>query len=195
MYQARILDKDRKLKAVLPGVRWHYTRRINEATEISIYIPRETIDEVITPDHALYGFFAPSQPFVVDGAPRRERENKARYAEIAAFVQIYKVMFSRPGQNRGPTQVVTVTHDREICGYHTPNKQVWEVGAMRILKIMDATGESRPGAGSSIVGSTVSVCSWHCDEKGTEASIIGEHRTMFSKQETKLKRWIGLGRC
>ena len=24
MYQAHILDKDRQLKAVLPGVRWHY---------------------------------------------------------------------------------------------------------------------------------------------------------------------------
>jgi len=56
LYQARILDKDRKLKAVLPGVRWHYTRRINEATSIEIYIPRETIDEHITPDHGTLWF-------------------------------------------------------------------------------------------------------------------------------------------
>lgn len=76
LYQARILDKDRQLKAVLPGVRWHYNRRINEATEISIYIPRETIDEVITQDHPLYGFFGAAQPVVVGGAPKRERDNK-----------------------------------------------------------------------------------------------------------------------
>ena len=90
MYQARILDKNRKLVAILPGVRWHYTRRINEATDVSIYIPRETIDEHITPDHALYGFFAPSQPFVVQGKPTRAKPNKTQYAEIASYIQIYK---------------------------------------------------------------------------------------------------------
>ena len=59
MYQVRILDKDRRLQAVLPGVRWHYTRRINEATDVSIYIPRETIDEHISQGRALYGFLGP----------------------------------------------------------------------------------------------------------------------------------------
>ena len=91
MYQARILDKDRQLKAILPGVRWHYTRRINEATDVSIYIPRETIDEVITQDHPLYGFFMPTQPVVVEPAPRRVREDKTKYAEIASYVQIWQV--------------------------------------------------------------------------------------------------------
>lgn len=90
LYQARILDKDRQLKAVLPGVRWHYNRRINEATAIEVYIPKETIDEVITQDHALYGFFAPSQPFVVQTKPQRVKPNKAQYAEIASYIQIYK---------------------------------------------------------------------------------------------------------
>ena len=89
MYQARILDKDRKLKAVLPGVRWHYTRRINEATSIEIHIPREVVDEHITQSHALYGFFAPSQPFAVQAKPKRAKPNKAQYAEIAAFVQVF----------------------------------------------------------------------------------------------------------
>lgn len=90
MYQARILDKDRKLKAVLPGVRWHYTRRINEATNIEIYIPKETIDEHITPNHVLYGFFAPNQPFVVQGKSAGTKPNKTKYAEIASYIQIYK---------------------------------------------------------------------------------------------------------
>ena len=111
MYQARILDKDRKLKAVLPGVRWHYNRRINEATDLSVSIPRETIDEHITPDHALYGFFAPSQPFVVQAKPTKAKPNKAQYAEIAAYVQIYKGdVLKASGKIVGRTlgQVVTV---------------------------------------------------------------------------------------
>ena len=111
LYQARILDKDRQLKAVLPGVRWHYTRRINEATSIEIYIPRETIDEHITPDHALYGFFMPTQPVVVEPTPRRVREDKTKYAEIASYVQIYKGdKLKASGKIVGRTldQVVTV---------------------------------------------------------------------------------------
>lgn len=111
MYQARILDKDRQLKAILPGVRWHYNRRINEATDVSIYIPRETIDEVIAQDHALYGFFAPSQPLVVQAKPKKAKPNKAQYAEIAAFIQIYKGdVLKASGKIVGRTlgQVVTV---------------------------------------------------------------------------------------
>ena len=111
MYQARILDKNRKLKAVLPGVRWHYTRRINEATSIEIYIPREVVDERITQSHVLYGFFAPAQPVIVEPAPRRVREDKTKYAEIASYVQIYKGdKLKASGKIVGRTlgQVVTV---------------------------------------------------------------------------------------
>jgi hypothetical protein len=111
LYQARILDKNRKLVAILPGVRWHYNRRINEATAIEVYIPRETIDEHITPDHALYGFFMPTQPVVVEPAPRRVREDKTKYAEIASYVQIHKGdKLKASGKIVGRTlgQVVTV---------------------------------------------------------------------------------------
>lgn len=111
MYQARILDKDRTLKAILPGVRWHYNRRINEATEVSVYIPRETIDEVVAPDHPLYGFFGAAQPVVVEGAPKRERGNKPAYAAIASYVQIYqgdKLKASGKIVGRTLGQVVTV---------------------------------------------------------------------------------------
>ena len=111
MQQARILDKNRQLKAILPGVRWHYARRINEATAIEISIPRETIDEHITQSHALYGFFAPSQPLAVQGKPARAKPNKAQYAEIASYVQIYKGdVLKASGKIVGRTlgQVVTV---------------------------------------------------------------------------------------
>ncbi len=111
MYQARILDKNRKLVAILPGVRWLYNRRINEATSVEVYIPREVVDKQITQDHELYGFFAPSQPFAVQGKPARAKPNKAQYAEIASFIQIYKGdVLKASGKIVGRTlgQVVTV---------------------------------------------------------------------------------------
>ena len=134
LYQARILDKDRQLKAVLPGVRWHYNRRINEATEISIYIPRETIDEVVAPDHPLYGFFGAAQPVVVEGAPKRERDNKPAYAAIASYVQIYqgdKLRASGKIVGRDLGQVVTVhamTEEILLEANLTPAQygKVWE---------------------------------------------------------------------
>src|SRR5690606_1800713 len=107
----RILDKNRNLKAILPGVRWHYTRRINEATSIEIHIPREVVDKQITQDHELYGFFAPSQPFAVQGKPARAKPNKTQYAEIASYIQIYKGdKLKASGKIVGRTlgQVVTV---------------------------------------------------------------------------------------
>src|SRR5690606_2725260 len=85
--------------------------RINEATDVSIYIPRETIDEVITQDHPLYGFFGAAQPVVVEGAPKRERDNKPAYAAIASYVQIYqgdKLRASGKIVGRDLGQVVTI---------------------------------------------------------------------------------------
>lgn len=126
LYQARILDRDRQIKAVLPGIRWHYNRRINEATEISIYIPRETIDEHIPQGHALYGFFAPSQPFVVQGKPARAKPNKAQYAEIAAYIQIYKgdtLKVTGKINSRTIGQIVTIqayTEEILLEGNQTP---------------------------------------------------------------------------
>jgi len=43
-YQVRILDRYRQVRAALPGIRWQYSRRINEATEINIYIPRAVVE-------------------------------------------------------------------------------------------------------------------------------------------------------
>ena len=134
MYQARILDKDRQLKAVLPGVRWHYTRRINQASEINIGIPREAIDEVVAPDHPLYGFFGAAQPVVVEGAPKRERGNKPAYAAIASYVQIYqgdKLRASGKIVGRDLGQVVTVhamTEEILLEANLTPAQygKVWE---------------------------------------------------------------------
>lgn len=134
LYQARILDKDRKLKAVLPGIRWHYTRRINEATSIEIYIPRETIDEHIPQGHPLYGFFAPGQPFVVQAKPTKAKPNKAQYAEIASYVQIYKGdKLKASGKIVGRTlgQIVTIqayTEEILLEGNLTPAQygKVWD---------------------------------------------------------------------
>lgn len=134
LYQARILDKNRQLKAILPGVRWSYTRRINTATGIEIHIPRETVDEQIPEGHALYGFFAPSQPFVVQAKPQRAKQNKAQYAEIAAYVQIYKGgTLKASGKITGRTlgQVVTVaamTEEVLLESSQTPAQygKVWD---------------------------------------------------------------------
>jgi parallel beta-helix repeat protein len=90
LYQARILDKDRTLKAILPGVRWHYNRRINEASDITIEIPQEVVDEHITYDDPLFGFLSATQPVMVDSAEVPPVDNKALYAQIAAYVQIYQ---------------------------------------------------------------------------------------------------------
>lgn len=68
-----ILDKERRVTAFLTGVAWSYTRRINEATEISLAIPRQVVDDNIPVGHDLEGFFS---------------DGKAKHAEIAAFVQV-----------------------------------------------------------------------------------------------------------
>jgi hypothetical protein len=90
MYHIRILDRDRQIQAILPDVQWSYTRRINEATEITIQIPRETVGEYITPEHVLFGFFSPTQPIAVGAAPVSTRPDKAQHAQIAAFIQVYQ---------------------------------------------------------------------------------------------------------
>lgn len=69
-----ILDRQRQIRAILPGCRWHYRRRLNEATELSVYIPRQVVTDNIPAGHDLEGFFS---------------EGKAKYAEIAAFVQVF----------------------------------------------------------------------------------------------------------
>ena len=76
MYHIRILDRDRQIQAILPDVQWSYTRRINQATEISVTIPRQVIDEHIIPEHPLYRYLT--------------HPDKTRYAEIAAFIQVYQ---------------------------------------------------------------------------------------------------------
>jgi len=90
VYHIRILDRDRQIQAILPDVQWSYTRRINQATEITIQIPRETVGEYITPEHVLFGFFSPTQPIAVGAAPVSTRPDKAQHAQIAAFVQVYQ---------------------------------------------------------------------------------------------------------
>ena len=54
----------------------------------------------------------PTQPVVVEPAPRRVREDKTKYAEIASFIQIYKGdVLKASGKIVGRTldQIVTVS--------------------------------------------------------------------------------------
>lgn len=71
-----ILDRSRTIKALLPGVSWHYTRRINQATEVGVSIPRTVIEDHVPAGHSLHDFF--------------NTQSKLRHAEIASYIQIYK---------------------------------------------------------------------------------------------------------
>ena len=47
MYQVRILDKNKQLRAALPGVRWYYKREINAVGPVEVYIPKTVIEDHI----------------------------------------------------------------------------------------------------------------------------------------------------
>ena len=116
MYSVRILDKNRRLQALLPGVTWRYTRLVNEAGTIDVYIPRAIIETHITPDHVLYGYLHPAQPLVVEVPSQRPIPNRLAYAEIAAFIQVYKgtkLVISGKITGRSFGDVVTVTAKTE----------------------------------------------------------------------------------
>ena len=76
MHQVRILDRQKKLKAVLSGASFKYDKAFNQANAIEIQIPRTVIEKNIPTDHSLYEFF--------------NTQGKISYAEIAAFVKITK---------------------------------------------------------------------------------------------------------
>jgi len=113
VYQARILDKNRRLVAILPGVSWRYQRELNAATAIAVMIPKEVVDVVIRDEHELLGYFRPAQ--MVFGNKKRvaepTRESKAGYADLASFVQIFKgetLKASGKITGRSLGQVITV---------------------------------------------------------------------------------------
>jgi hypothetical protein len=68
MYSVRILDRSRQTLAVFHAdVRWYFNRRINEAGQMTIWIPREEASQ--------WPMFT---------------ENKGSYAQMAYYAQIYK---------------------------------------------------------------------------------------------------------
>ena len=97
MYQVRILDKNKQLKATLPGVRWYYKREINAVGPVEVYIPKTVIEDHIPVGHSLHDFF--------------HTQSKLIHAEIASFVQVYKgnrLVVSGKITGRALGQVVTV---------------------------------------------------------------------------------------
>lgn len=136
MYQARILDKNRRLVAILPGVAWRYQREANKATGIEVMIPKEVVDIAIRDEHELLGYFRPAQ--MVFGNKIRvaepTRENKAGYADLASFVQIFKgetLKASGKITGRSLGQVITVealTEEILLEQNRTPAQygKVWE---------------------------------------------------------------------
>lgn len=68
MYNVRILNRSREKQAVFHrDIRWYFNRRINEAGQMTIWIPREEASQ--------WPMFT---------------ENKGSYAQMAHYVQIYK---------------------------------------------------------------------------------------------------------
>ena len=97
MYQVRILDKNKRLKAALPGVKWYYKREINAVGPIEVYIPQTVVEDHIPVGHSLHDFF--------------HTQSKLVHAEIASFVQVYKgnrLVVSGKITGRTLGQVVTV---------------------------------------------------------------------------------------
>ena len=83
----KILDKNRTVQAILPGVSWEYTRVISGVSDISVTIPREAIKEFIPESNPVFGFLGPTQPSAK--VEFDTEESKLSYAEIAAFLQIW----------------------------------------------------------------------------------------------------------
>ena len=124
-YADRVLiwSKDRVLQAVLPGAVAKYSRRKNEATTISIFVPNEAIAKDISAGHSLYDFFSPAK-----------EEKLQKYAEIAAYVQVYSNgRLKATGRISGRTfgrEVTIQAYTEEILleSYLTPAQygMVWE---------------------------------------------------------------------
>lgn len=76
MYQVQILDKQKRLKALLSGVHFKYSRAINTASSVEVKIPGTVIEENIPFEHSLHEFLT--------------TQNKMVHAEIASFIKITK---------------------------------------------------------------------------------------------------------
>lgn len=92
MYNLRLLDIHRNRIAIIDQVEtWRYNRRPSEATEISVTLPRETVEAALPGGVDLHAFFAPYQVVAISGDEHTlTKESKHEHARIAHYVQIYR---------------------------------------------------------------------------------------------------------
>lgn len=75
IYQCRILDKNLQLKAILKTENWSYKRRRNEATDISVSVPKNELERKLATNGRLY------QELV---------REQSKHLKVAYFIQIWK---------------------------------------------------------------------------------------------------------
>ena len=128
MYRAEILDKNRKLVAILTGCRWRYAGGLNAAGRIEIQVPRTVVNKEISHSHTLHDFF--------------NTQNKLSYAEIAAFVRVKKLGKALctgkiTGRNVvGDVKITALTEESLLESNQTPAQYgaVWEVKICQLAK-------------------------------------------------------------
>jgi len=86
IYSLRILDQNRTLLGILECTKWSYSRKISEATEVSISIPRTQSSSAKNCDE-LFAFMNPISPTETDDSWDTSSEPSQ---ELAYYIEIYK---------------------------------------------------------------------------------------------------------
>jgi hypothetical protein len=86
IYTARVLDQNRTLLGILDCTKWSYSRKISEATEVSITIPRKQTSAIKNCDE-LFAFMNPISPTETDDSWDTSTDPTQ---ELAYFIEIYK---------------------------------------------------------------------------------------------------------
>ncbi len=87
MYSVRLLNQEKTLLAVLPTTGWSYNRKISEATEITVSIPRESI-KTVPMSNELFTYLSPFQ--VTETDEEVSNSLASTTPALAYFLQIYK---------------------------------------------------------------------------------------------------------
>lgn len=86
IYSARVLDQNRTLLGILDCTKWGYSRKISEATEVSISIPRKQSSTIKNCDE-LFAFMNPVSPTETNDSWDTSTDPTQ---ELAYFIEIYK---------------------------------------------------------------------------------------------------------
>ncbi len=86
IYTARVLDQNRTLLGILDCTKWGYSRKISEATEVSISIPRKQTSAIKNCDE-LFAFMNPFSPTETNDSWDTSTDPTQ---ELAYFIEIYK---------------------------------------------------------------------------------------------------------